>query len=100
MSGKSQGILRWMISGNPGSFKRGISRYVFTFVFFLWRNMENYPQIISVNPSYLEHLQCHTYPIFFGQNYLKNKNSVDLDQTAPKEQSDQGLHCLLFCLFL
>ena len=22
-------------------------------------------------------------------------NSVDPDQTAPKEQSDQGLHCLL-----
>ena len=24
-------------------------------------------------------------------------NSVDSDQTAPKEQSDQGLHCLAFC---
>ena len=23
-------------------------------------------------------------------------NSVDPDQTAPKEQSDQGLHCLQF----
>ena len=23
-------------------------------------------------------------------------NSVDPDQTAPEEQSDQGLHCLLF----
>ena len=23
-------------------------------------------------------------------------NSVDPDQTAPKEQSDQGLHCLPF----
>ena len=25
-------------------------------------------------------------------------NSVDSDQTAPKEQSDQNLHCLPFCL--
>ena len=27
-------------------------------------------------------------------------NSVDPDQTAPKVQSDQGLHCLLFHLHL
>ena len=27
-------------------------------------------------------------------------NSVDPDQTAPKEQSDQGLHCLQFTLHL
>ena len=27
-------------------------------------------------------------------------NSVDPDQTAPEEQSDQGLHCLLFCQHL
>ena len=26
--------------------------------------------------------------------------SVDSDQTAPKEQSDRGLHCLPFCLHL
>ena len=27
-------------------------------------------------------------------------NSVDSDQTALKEQSDQALHCLPFCLYL
>ena len=27
-------------------------------------------------------------------------NSADPDQTAPKEQSDQGLHCLQFPLHL
>ena len=27
-------------------------------------------------------------------------NSADLDQTAPREQSDQGLHCLQFRLHL
>ena len=27
-------------------------------------------------------------------------NSADPDQTAPKEQSDLGLHCLPFCLNL
>ena len=27
-------------------------------------------------------------------------NSVDPDQTALQEQSDQGLHCLLFHLYL
>ena len=27
-------------------------------------------------------------------------NSADPDQTAPREQSDQGLHCLLFHLLL
>ena len=27
-------------------------------------------------------------------------DSVDSDQTALKEQSDQGLHCLPFCLHL
>ena len=27
-------------------------------------------------------------------------NSVDSDQTAPQEQSDQDLHCLPFCLHL
>ena len=27
-------------------------------------------------------------------------NSADPDQTAPREQSDQGLHCLPFCLHL
>ena len=26
--------------------------------------------------------------------------SVDPDQTGPEEQSDQGLHCLQFCLHL
>ena len=34
---------------------------------------------------------CLSYT--FGQNVLIN--SVDTDQTAPKEQSDQGLHCLV-----
>ena len=31
-----------------------------------------------------------------------NRNSIDPDQTAPKEQSDQGLHCLLrvFSLYI
>ena len=40
--------------------------------------------------------------IFFLRNFLLPKywdrrgcaNSADPDQTAPKEQSDQGLHCL------
>ena len=27
-------------------------------------------------------------------------NSVDPDQTAPEEQSDQGLHCLQFPLHI
>ena len=27
-------------------------------------------------------------------------HSVDTDQTAPQEQSDQGLHCLPYCLHL
>ena len=31
----------------------------------------------------------------WGQKY--EANSVDPDQTAPKEQSDLGLHCVLFC---
>ena len=35
---------------------------------------------------YLHHL--------YSQNCLEQK-SVDPDQTAPEEQSDQGLHCLL-----
>ena len=29
-----------------------------------------------------------------GMEYWSN--SIDLEQTAPLEQSDQGLHCLLF----
>ena len=29
-----------------------------------------------------------------------SKNSVDPNQTAPKEQSDQGLHCLILSLSL
>ena len=27
---------------------------------------------------------------------MSEKNRVDPDQTAPEEQSDLGLHCLLF----
>ena len=27
---------------------------------------------------------------------MLDENSVDSDQTAPKEQSDQGLHCFHF----
>ena len=30
----------------------------------------------------------------------KRTNNVDSDQTALKEQSDQDLHCLPFCLHL
>ena len=32
--------------------------------------------------------------------YISEKNSVDSDQTALKEQSDQDLYCLPFCLHL
>ena len=35
------------------------------------------------------------YPKIFYRNSLAN--SVDPDQTAPQEQSDQGLHYLSFC---
>ena len=38
--------------------------------------------------------------IAFGLKYLgrnANANTVDPDQTAPQEQSDQDLHCLQFC---
>ena len=39
--------------------------------------------------------------VLFGNDaeYLDRSgaaNSADPDQTAPKEQSDQGLHCLIF----
>ena len=34
------------------------------------------------------------YPKFWDREACAN--SVDPDQTAPKEQSDQGLHCLSF----
>ena len=33
-------------------------------------------------------------------NKMEYVNSEDPDQTAPKEQSDQGLHCLPFHLVL
>ena len=33
----------------------------------------------------------------FSDRYVK-ASSEDPDQTAPEEQSDQGLHCLLFHL--
>ena len=32
--------------------------------------------------------------------YMSEQNSVDSDQTALKEQSDQDLHSLPFCLHL
>ena len=46
--------------------------------------------------------------LLFVNNKSQNKfqtdrswaNSVDPDQTAPEEQSDQGLHCLQFPLHL
>ena len=28
---------------------------------------------------------------------MPEQKSVDPDQTAPQEQSDQSLHCLVFC---
>ena len=42
--------------------------------------------------------QCyHIYPKYSGRGTLAN--SVDPDQTAPKEQFDLGLHCLPFNLY-
>ena len=47
------------------------------------------------------HLICSygKYPKILYTNVsdkMASANSVDSDQTAPKEQSDQGLHCLPF----
>ena len=37
--------------------------------------------------------------VIMGRCFIKMlPNSTDPDQTAPKEQSDQGLHCLLLHL--
>ena len=35
-----------------------------------------------------------------GHTCICGTNSLDPDQTAPEEQSDWDLHCLLFCLQL
>ena len=50
---------------------------------------------------------CHKQVYHNDPKFLNNQvvvNSVDLDQTAleglMKEQSDHGLHCLSFCLYL
>ena len=40
----------------------------------------------------------HNDPKFLDRQVWAN--SADPDQTAPEEQSDQGLHCLQFCLHL
>ena len=37
---------------------------------------------------------CKRPKYFVGATVNVSGNSVDLDQTAPKEQSDLGLHCL------
>ena len=48
--------------------------------------------------------KCVKVCLFYDYNAGKYKQRRDLanigdpDQTAPKEQSDQGLHCLLFFL--
>ena len=62
---------------------------------FSLRNKKNYILIILSTPSYLE--LC---PIGGGHTVMCPKDpdgrvsSIDTDQTAPKEQSDQCLHCL------
>ena len=40
----------------------------------------------------LLHITTGFYPKYFEGN--SRANNVDPDQTAPKEQSDQSLHCL------
>ena len=44
------------------------------------------------------HLNYHYDPRLLDRQV--RTNSVDPDQTAPSEQSDQGLHCLPFRLHL
>ena len=43
--------------------------------------------------------KCPKISNFEVSDKIANKNSVDPDQTAPNEQSDQGLHCLTVHLF-
>ena len=45
-------------------------------------------------------LSNNTVKILNIGTYMSEQNSVDPDQTALKEQSDQDLHCLPFCLHL
>ena len=52
--------------------------------------------------SEVVHFKSNQYTIKFlslGTDSFE-RTSADPDQTAPKEQSDQGLHCLLFNLNL
>ena len=60
-----------------------------------------------INSDWVIHLTCSI--TCTSNNYRKNSkywdmyvraNSVDSDQTALKEQSDQDLHCLPFFLHL
>ena len=67
---------------------------------YLWRNKKK--KHISRYPSYLELYFTHsgfnptiTLNIEVPYHTILMANSADPDQTAPLEQFDMGLHCLL-----